>query len=586
MKNYLLNKINALLTVGIRENQPALEARQVKTLNQISFFLCSINGFLLIVNILTQRFIPLFLNIAIVFLISFPIFFLNFKLKYKMAQIYSFFASNTLIILYACFGILNNRIVNFEILILGCGFFGAFIFKTRWMILSLFYNLSSYIFIGVMKVYFLGISIDSIFIGSMINCFATSIFLYAIITIYKRDFRLAELALSKSEDRLNLVLKGSNDGWWDWDLTTNTIYYSPRWWQTLGYEYNELSPVVDLWWSILHPEDGPHVNALYNKAMTTDMNSYEVEFRLMHREGHYVPVLSKGFISRDNNGKAIRISGSNIDLTERKKNDEKLQSLLKNITEKKDELSRQKSEIQIQSEKLAELNDIKDKLFSIIAHDIRSPIASLQLTLNSVTDEVMTAEELLESLPEITKNAKNILELIDSLFGWARSQLGGAKIYPSIFNVNKVIEEEINLFSSRAKEKKIEVISNVKENLNAFADKDMIELVIRNLISNAIKFCKQGDRVEVNVSRGDTFMEISVLDTGCGISVEGLEKIFTTGVISTEGTSGEIGTGLGLMLSKEFVEKNGGTMGVSSEIKKGSHFFFTIPIAREESSLT
>jgi PAS domain S-box-containing protein len=582
MKNYLQNKIHALLSLGIRENQPVLEARQVKTLNQISFFLGSINAFLLIVNIISQRFIPLYLNIAIVFLISAPIFFLNFKLKYKTAQIYSFFASNTLILLYACFGILNNRIVNFEILILGCGFFGAFIFNTSWMLISLLYNLSSYIFIGVMKVYFLGVSIDSIFIGSMINCFATSIFLYAIITIYKRDFRLAELALSKSEDRLNLVLKGSNDGWWDWDLIANTIYYSPRWWNTLGYEYNELPAVVELWWSILHPDDHTHVNDLYNKAMATDMTGYEVEFRLMHKTGHYVPVLSKGFISRDDNGKAIRISGSNIDLTERNKQQQELESLVNNITEKNNELSRQKSEIQIQSEKLTELNEVKDKLFSIIAHDIRSPITSLLLTLNSVTDEVMTAEELLESLPDITKNAKNILDLIDSLFGWARSQLGGAKIYPNIFNVNKVIEEEISLFSSRAKEKKIELISNVKENFNAFADKDMIELVIRNLISNAIKFCKNGDKVEINISRDDYFIEISVLDTGNGISPEGLEKIFTTGVVSTKGTSDEIGTGLGLMLSKEFVEKNGGMMGVLSELRKGSRFFFTVPIAKQE----
>lgn len=583
MKNYLLNKIYKLLAVGIRENQPMVEARQVRTLNQISFFLGGINAFLLLINLITLRFTPLLLNIAILLFISAPILFLNYKLKYKLAQIYSFFTSNTLILLYAIIGIVNARIVNFEILILGCGFFGAFIFDTRWMFVSLVFNLSSYLIIEFMKVGFLGVAIDSVFIGNIINCFATTTFLYIIIGIYKRDFRLSELALSKSEDRLNLVLKGSNDGWWDWDLTANTIYYSPRWWQTLGYEYNELSPVVALWWSILHPEDGPHVNALYEEAMTTDMDSYEVEFRLMHREGHYVPVLSKGFISRDDNGKAIRISGSNIDLTERKKNEEKLQSLLKNITEKKDELLRQKSEIQIQSEKLAELNEVKDKLFSIIAHDIRSPITSLLLTLNSVTDEVMTAEELLESLPDITKNAKNILELIDSLFGWARSQLGGAKIYPSIFNISKVIEEEINLFSSRAKEKKIDLISNVKENLYAFADKDMIELVIRNLISNAIKFCKNGDKVEIEISLDDAFMEISVLDTGRGISMEGLEKIFTTGVISTDGTSGEIGTGLGLMLSKEFVEKNGGAMGVLSEIKKGSRFFFTVPIARKES---
>ena len=583
MKKYFKRKIKALLSIGIRESQTVFEARQVRTLNRISFFLGIINASLLVFNLIAQRSHAIFLNLSILLVICFPIFFLNYKFQNKAAQIYSFFASNTLILLYACYGIINNRIINYEILILGCGFFGAFLFSASWMLLSYIYNLSTYVFIAGMKIMYINAVSDSAFIGSLINCFATTSFLYLIIMVYKEDFKRAELDLSKSEDRLNLVLKGSNHGWWDWDLVKDNIYYSPVWWNTLGYEYNELKPEVKLWWNLLHPDDLPHVNELYNRALiTTSIITYEVEIHLKHKAGHYIPILSKGFISRDKEGKPFRISGSNIDLTEHKKGREKLESLIKSITEKNEELSRQKSEIEIQSEKLAELNQIKDKLFSIIAHDIRSPITSLLLTLNSIKENMLTTEDLLDILPEITSNSKSILELIDNLFGWARSQLEGTKVYPTNFNLNQVISEEVKLFSSRAKDKKIKLNYDISDTLNAYADKDMIELVIRNLISNAIKFCSEGDSVYVTASIKNNSIEILVSDTGRGISPESIEKIFTSGVISSKGTLGEIGTGLGLLLCKEFTEKNNGKIAATSEPSKGSQFTFTVPSAIEK----
>lgn len=573
MKKYFLHKIRNLLALGLRENQPVFEARQVKTLNQISFVLGGINVFLLLLNLILQRYIPLVLNISIVFGISLPIFLLNANNKNVAAQIYSFFASNTLILLYACYGILNNRIVNFEILILGCGFFGAFIFNTFWMYLSLIYNLSSYLIIAFMKVEFVNVNPDSIFLGSIINSFATTIFLYGIIRVYKKDFKITEQALSQSEDRLNLVLKGTNNGWWDWDWVENNLYYSPLWWNMLGYEVNELEPDPTLWQRIMHPDDRVRIDKEVQDIVNSNIVSYELNFRLQHKNGNYIPVLSKGYILRAEDGSILRVSGSNMDLSEQKLTEERLQSLVVDI-------SAQKEEIQIQSAKLEELNQFKDKLFSIIAHDIRSPITSLVSTLNSVKDQALTIQDLYESLPDLTKNTSNILELIDSLFGWARTQLGGAKVYPRIFHLDTIVDNEIDFFSTRAKEKKISLSKSNSSEINVFADKDMISLVIRNLISNAVKFCRSGNKIEISVRNLNDMVEVEVSDTGKGIPNEMLEKLFTTGVVSTEGTSGEIGTGLGLMLSKEFVEKNGGTLTVKSEVEKGSQFYFTIPISK------
>ncbi len=131
--------------------------------------------------------------------------------------------------------------------------------------------------------------------------------------------KLADESLKDSEKRLELALKGSNDALWDWDLVHNDVYYSPRWWQQLGYSPNELSADNTLWQRIMHPDDKDHTLNIFNKALKSKKNSYEVEFRLQHKKGHYISVLSRGFITRSDDGKPIRITGSNMNLTNRNK---------------------------------------------------------------------------------------------------------------------------------------------------------------------------------------------------------------------------------------------------------------------------
>ncbi len=580
MKSYITEVIDRICSLGMRNSHTVFEKRQIKTLNQISFFLGIINATLFLFNLIAQRFIPLGLNISVIFIISVPIIWFNYIDRNKIAQIYSFFASNTLILMYAVFGVFNGRNVNFEVLILGCGFFGAFIFNTGWVFISLFYNLLSYLIIAFLKVKYLSINPDTFFLGSIINSFATTAFLYTIIHIYKKDFKYAETILIQSEDRLNLVLKGTNNGWWDWDFITDNLYYSPLWWNMLGYEVNEIESDSSLWLRLMHPEDRKRIEVKTQELIQSNITSYELEFRLLGKSGVYIPILSRGYIQRDDTGTPVRVSGSNMDLTETKQVQAKLESLIKSISEKNEELQKQKSEIQIQSEQLAELNRIKDKLFSIIAHDIRSPLTSLLLTLNSVRDGVLSIEELSDSIPDITNNANKILELVDSLFGWAKSQMGGAKVHLTTFDISKVLEYEIALVELRAKNKKINLNHNLPKSFKVYADKNMIQLVVRNLLSNAIKFCKEGDRVEVNLLEKEDNVEISVIDTGFGISSENLKKIFSIEATSTIGTSGELGTGLGLLFSKEFIEKNNGVIGVESELNRGSRFFFTVPLAK------
>ncbi|MBF0238442.1 MAG: PAS domain S-box protein [SAR324 cluster bacterium] len=135
-----------------------------------------------------------------------------------------------------------------------------------------------------------------------------------------------EEALRAGEERLKLVIRGSNDAPWDWDLVTNELYYSPQWWKQLGYEPNELPVDAALWQRIMNPEDDAHVNEVFGGALNNGKESYEVEFRLLHKDGHYVPVLSRGFITRNKEGIPVRVTGTNMDLTERKRSEEALRA--------------------------------------------------------------------------------------------------------------------------------------------------------------------------------------------------------------------------------------------------------------------
>ena len=130
--------------------------------------------------------------------------------------------------------------------------------------------------------------------------------------------------LQRSEERLRLIIKGSSDASWDWDYSEKKIYYSPQWWKQIGYEPDELASSDQLWYELLHHEDKKAVDAILEKAIKTDLQNYQIEFRLRHKDGHYVPVLSRGFITRNMNGEILRISGTNTDLTKIKKTERAL----------------------------------------------------------------------------------------------------------------------------------------------------------------------------------------------------------------------------------------------------------------------
>lgn len=230
---------------------------------------------------------------------------------------------------------------------------------------------------------------------------------------------------------------------------------------------------------------------------------------------------------------------------------------------------------------LKELNATKDKFFSIIAHDLRNPITSLLGFLKLLVDDFseLSKEKILKYLKTMEKSTKSEYRLLENLLLWARSQTNSIKYNPKKFEISRVINSCIELYASTAEAKNIILSFEAGKKEMVFADKDMIEFVIRNLISNALKFTEDGGNVNITSSINRKKLIIAVIDTGVGIKNSNLYKLFRIGYnISTRGTKRESGSGLGLILCKEFVEMNKGKIWMESELKKGIKVFFSLPL--------
>jgi two-component system sensor histidine kinase/response regulator len=251
------------------------------------------------------------------------------------------------------------------------------------------------------------------------------------------------------------------------------------------------------------------------------------------------------------------------------------------------ELWRSRRIIEEQNRKLLGLNNelgevvkTKNKFFSIIAHDLKDPISTLVgfsdllLKTSGTRDEIETQE----MITHINRIALHSLNLLENLLEWSRSQTGRIKYEPSLFNIAQMVDEVIDLHINTANNKAIQLKCNGPKDQEIFADRKMIHTVIRNLVSNALKFTCAGGTVNIRWKDSCNEFEFCISDTGVGIPAKTLGKLFILAEnVSTNGTDNERGTGLGLLLCKEFVEKNGGRIWVRSEPGNGSEFYFSIP---------
>ncbi len=306
---------------------------------------------------------------------------------------------------------------------------------------------------------------------------------------------------------------------------------------------------------------------------------------------------------KDDNGEVIGIVGIGRDVTHIKETERKLMEQAENLQEvnvlleeRQEEIQQQSEEVKSQAEnlkivneELEKLNATKDKFFSIIAHDLKNPFHAISgfSELLSSNFNQMSDEEKLELVELINISSETAYNLLENLLQWARTQTDKINYQPDNLQMNEILDQNIEFLKASAKKKSINLFSELNSDLKVYADKNMVNTILRNLISNAIKFTNNNGEIKVSNEELTRHVQITVEDTGIGINQKDLEKLFKLEEFhTTSGTSGESGTGLGLIICKEFVEKNGGSIRVESIPGKGSKFIFTLPKSSEKRKTT
>lgn len=379
--------------------------------------------------------------------------------------------------------------------------------------------------------------------------------LFSTIEIGLANHKLQE-EIVDSHKKYEMAIKAGRAGVYEIDPGTFEIEGDEALAKIFGYTVQE---VRERGWGTLLPiEDFNKKREILTNLLQGKIESYSLEHRIIKKDGTLAWTVSSGSLVTNGRGK-IKIVGTLIDITERKLTEQKLKEY---------------------SEKLQLINSSKDKFFSIISHDLRNPFNSLlgfsELLANNIKD--LTEQEIIDSAKALNRTAHNLFNLLTNLLEWSKFQTGNFTIEKMEFTLNQIVNYTLDIFSDSITAKNISVAKENDLDISVYADRNMIETAARILISNAIKFTNDGGKVVVGCNINGNFAELYVKDNGVGIPIEDQERLFKIEKqFSTEGTNYEKGTGFGLLLCKELVEKNGGTIKFKSEKDKGSTFIISLP---------
>lgn len=361
-----------------------------------------------------------------------------------------------------------------------------------------------------------------------------------------------EKDLMESKKRLEMVLKEGRMGFWHTDLVNNKTYVDDTWASILGYKKDEISPSNIRGLSkLFHPDDLPEIISFINSLVNSSLVDSSLVHRILTKQGEVKWVLSTAKAIQDSSNQPTMIIG-----------------LMKDINDSKN------AELRIR-----EANATKDKLFSIIAHDLKNPFSTilgfselLKMNLGSYD-----SKKISEMAQIINSSANNIYSLLENLLEWANSQRGKTLFNPTSLSLEQIIKEEYGNIIYFASQKNV-IINLFNINIYVFADCNMLKVILRNLLTNAIKYSNRGDKVDVYAISFNDRVEITISDNGIGMNEEISQNLFNIDKVKSQrGTENETGTGLGLTLCKEFVEKHNGKIWVDSKPNKGSRFTFSLP---------
>ncbi|MFP4061053.1 MAG: ATP-binding protein [Bacteroidota bacterium] len=371
----------------------------------------------------------------------------------------------------------------------------------------------------------------------------------------------------ENTELLNFSWTG-NLGHWYWNVRENKVTFNSLKVTTLGYTMDEVPDDIgfQFFTDKIHPEDYEVVMDNMRQHMAGKSNVYEVEYRIKTKSGEYKWFYDRGKISKwDEEGKPVLLAGIVFDITGRKLAENQLLEL---------------------TEDLQEENELKDKFISILAHDLRNPVGFIASYIRLIIDnfeEYNRAGTLRNKLEYIRNVSSNAYGLLNNLIYWVRNQNGKIFVNPETINIKDVVSSVKDSLFSQSDTKKIVIESNILGNEYIFSDPVIIETVLRNLISNAIKFSNEKSIIQILVDEKNGDKIFMVKDHGKGMPQEMLDEIVKYGASSSEkGTKGEKGTGMGLRLCRDLIEKLGGAMWGESAPGAGTSMYFKVPGEHKE----
>jgi len=383
-------------------------------------------------------------------------------------------------------------------------------------------------------------------------------------------------ALRVNEERLDLAMSVANDGMWDWDLTTNEVYFDSRYYTMAGYEPGEFPGTFEAWATRVHPDDYCHVRAQLDAYLAGEVDKYDVEFRYRRKDGQWMWIRGRGrVVARDEAGRPVRMVGTHADVTDRRRAEERLREAntkLKRALARAKELAREAEAA----------NQAKSEFLANMSHEIRTPMNAIIGFTDLLRTEALSPEQR-QYVETIYQGGVNLLAIVDDILDFSKIEAGRLKIEIVDCDLGELLNEIDSLMRPQATSKGLafDILQCDVLNRTIRTDPTRLRQCLVNLLGNAIKFTEQG-HVYLNVSL-DTqddrhFVRFDVEDTGIGIPAEKLESIFDAFAQADTSTTRRFGgTGLGLAITQRLVGLLDGELTVRSEPGRGSVFTIRLP---------
>ena len=363
-----------------------------------------------------------------------------------------------------------------------------------------------------------------------------------------QKIRFQSSKLSHSEERFELALRGANDGLWDRNIETGTVYYSPRWKIILGYSDDELPNQQQEWLKRIHPDDVEALLSKEKRYLDGAVERFQNEYRLLHKDGHYIWVVDRGLIQFGEDGKASRLIGVISDISEQKR-----------------------------------IDKLKSEFISTVSHELRTPLTSIAASLGLLEAGVFgdLHAKALGLVAIANKNSKRLTVLVNDILDMEKLMSGKTVFRTDQIDMMEIVQQAIELNADYANSYSVQYkLCSPVGVYKVIGDRDRLMQVMANLMSNAAKFSPAGSVVEIRILAQKTMVRIEVEDHGPGIPDEFRHRIFSEfAQADSSDTRQQGGTGLGLNISQKLVARMDGEIGYETEVGKGSIFWFALPYA-------